>query len=37
MIVSLCDGSKGEVMSGISSLDYEEVCNERDMLKDEVN
>ena len=24
-------------MSGISSSDYEEVCNERDMLKDEVN
>lgn len=37
VIASLRDGSKGEVMSGISSSDYEEVCNERDMLKDEVN
>ena len=37
MIASLRDGSKGEVASGISSSEYEEVCHERDMLKDEVN
>lgn len=37
MIVSFCDGSKGEVISGVISLEYEEVCYERDMFKDEVN
>ena len=37
VIASLRDGSKGEVASGISSSEYEEVCHERDMLKDEVN
>ena len=37
MIASLRDGTKGEVATGISSSEYEEVCHERDMLKDEVN
>ena len=37
MIASLRDGSKGDVAIGISSSEYEEVCHERDMLKDEVN
>lgn len=37
VIASLRDGSKGEVTSGISSSEYEEVCHERDMLRDEVN
>lgn len=36
MIASLRDGST-EVTSGISSSEYEEVCHERDMFKDEVN
>lgn len=31
------DGSKGDVAIGISSSEYEEVCHERDLLKDEVN
>ena len=37
VIASLRDGSNGEVASGISSSEYEEVCHERDMLRDEVN
>ncbi|XP_078349611.1 golgin subfamily A member 5-like isoform X2 [Oculina patagonica] len=37
VIASLRDGSNGEVTSGISSSEYEEVCHERDMFKDEVN
>ena len=37
MIASLRDGSKGEVSSGVTSSEYEEVCHERDMFKDEVN
>lgn len=37
VIASLRDGSSGEVTSGISSSEYEEVCHERDMFKDEVN
>lgn len=36
VIASLRDGST-EVTSGISSSEYEEVCHERDMFKDEVN
>lgn len=37
MIASLRDGGKGEVTSGVTSSEYEEVCHERDMFKDEVN
>ena len=37
VIASLRDGSKGDVAIGISSSEYEEVCHERDLLKDEVN
>lgn len=37
VIASLRDGSKGDVAIGISSSEYEEVCHERDFLKDEVN
>lgn len=37
VIASLRDGSKGEVTSGVTSSEYEEVCHERDMFKDEVN
>ena len=37
VIASLRDGSKGDVASGISSSEYEEVCHERDLLKDEVS
>lgn len=37
VIASLRDGSKGDIAIGISSSEYEEVCHERDMLKDEVN
>ena len=37
VIASLRDGSNGDVTSGISSSEYEEVCHERDMFKDEVN
>ncbi|KAJ7365414.1 Golgin sub A member 5 [Desmophyllum pertusum] len=37
VIASLRDGSNGDVTNGISSSEYEEVCHERDMFKDEVN
>lgn len=37
VIASLRDGSKGEVTSGVTSSEYDEVCHERDMFKDEVN
>ena len=37
VINSLREGGKGGEMSGISSSDYEEVCREKDLMREELN